>query len=386
MKRLLKSAIAFMAVLLAFCVWSSDASGAGAISSSVYTVDHAQGYLRGVPSGTSSDSIKANLSNDAASITFLDNNGALYSGTAATGVSIALTEGGTVVDSLKVVVPGDPSGDGAISISDYTLARLDILGLKVLLNEYRAAADVDSNGSVSISDYTLIRLHILGLKRITPAPSGQPLSGKVIGIDPGHQAHANYDPEPVSPESTETKAKVSSGASGRFTGVAEYVINLQVALKLKVKLEALGATVVMTRETHDVNISNAARAQMMNDANVDCWIRIHANGNNNASVHGMEMLVPTSACLNTSDSAVYDASVRLGQTLQAAAAASSGAKDLGLSPRSDQTGFNWSSRPVCNIEMGYMTNEAEDRLLITDDYQEKIAQGLAQGFVDYFLS
>ena len=386
MKRSLKSATAFMAILLAFCVCPITVSGAGAISSSVYTVDHTRGYLCGVPAGTSSDGIKADLSNESASISFLDKNGAAYSGTAVTGLSVRLTEADAVVDSLIVVIPGDPSGDGAISISDYTLARLDILGLRALSNEYRAAADVDSNGSISISDYTLMRLHILGLRRITPAPSGLPLTGKVIGIDAGHQAHANYDHEPVSPGSTATKAKVSSGTSGRFTGVAEYVVNLQVALKLKAKLEALGAAVIMTRGTHDVDISNAERAQMMNDANVDCWIRIHANGNNNASVHGMEMLVPTSGCLNTSDSAVYDASVKLGQALQSAAASSAGAKDLGLSPRSDQTGFNWSSRPVCNIEMGYMTNEAEDRLLITDDYQEQIAQGLAQGFVNYFSS
>lgn len=377
------------AALLALCLCSAAALCAGALSSSVYTVDRSQGFLRGVPAGTSSDALRSGLAGDAAAISFLDRNGAPYSGTVATGMSVTLSEGGAAVDTLKIVVPGDASGDGNITISDYTLARLDILGLKTLQGEYRAAADVDGNGSVTISDYTLMRLHILGLKRIAPAPpapSGMPLSGKKIGLDPGHQAKANSEPEPASPNSTETKAKVSSGTQGRFTGVAEYKVNLQVALKLKAKLEALGATVIMTRETNDesVNISNAERAVMMNNANVDCWLRIHANGNNNPDLYGMETLVPTSGCLNTPDASVYDASVRLGQTLQAAAVASSGARDLGLSPRSDQAGFNWSSRPVCNIEMGYMTNESEDNALVSDAYQESIAQGLANGFVSYF--
>lgn len=387
MKRTFKSSAVFITTLLAFFVFSSAALCAGAINSSVYTVDRANGLLRGVIAGTSSDNLKTNLSNDASAITVSDKSGASLSGAVATGMSVNLTEGGSIVDTLKIVVPGDANGDGAISISDYTLARLDILGLKTLAGEYRAAADVDGNGRVSISDYTLMRLHILGIKAIVPvppAPSGKPLSGKIIGLDPGHQAHANYDPEPVSPGSKETKAKVSSGTQGRFTHVPEYEVNLGVALKLKAKLEALGATVIMTRETNDVNISNAERAVMMNDANVDCWLRIHANGNDNPNVCGMETLVPTSGCLNTPDTSVYDASVRLGQALQSAAAAVSGAKDLGLSPRSDQAGFNWSSRPVCNIEMGYMTNEAEDRLLVTSDNQDKIAEGLADGFVNYF--
>ncbi len=109
------------------------------------------------------------------------------------------------------------------------------------------------------------------------------LSGRVIGIDPGHQEHPNYDKELISPTGTATKAKVSSGTYGRFTTISEYVINLQVGLKLKEQLELLGATVIMSRETNSVDISNAERAIMMNDTPVDCWIRIHANGNNDKS-------------------------------------------------------------------------------------------------------
>ncbi len=395
MRKHFRPAAAVTAALLMLFMFTAVALCAGAISSSVYTVDRAQGFLRGVPAGTSLDALKANLANDAAAISCCDSSGAPYGGAAMTGITVTLSEGGAAADTLKVVVPGDPNGDGNISIFDYTLARLDILGLKPLSNEYRAAADVDGNGSVTIYDYTLMRLHILGLKAITPAPtapSGMPLSGRKIGLDPGHQANANSGLEPASPGSGDMKKKVSSGTQGRFTGVAEYVINLQVALKLKGKLEALGATVVMTRETNDksVDISNAARAQMMNDAGVDCWLRIHANGNNNPAVYGMETLVPKEGCLNTTDKSVYDASVRLGQTLQSAAFAAAATqpgfvtKDLGLSYRDDQTGFNWSSRPVCNIEMGYMTNKDEDEHLVADDYQERIAQGLANGFVSYF--
>jgi len=70
-------------------------------------------------------------------------------------------------DRLTIIVKGDANGDGAISISDYTLARLHILGLKTLDSVYRSAADVNGDGNVTISDYTLMRLDILGLKTIS---------------------------------------------------------------------------------------------------------------------------------------------------------------------------------------------------------------------------
>ncbi len=210
--------------------------------------------------------------------------------------------------------------------------------------------------------------------------TGTPLSGLVIGIDPGHQAHANSDPEPVAPDSSETKKKVSSGTQGRDTGVAEYKVNLQVGLKLKKLLTDLGATVVMSRESHDVNISNKERAEMMNDAGADLVIRIHCNGNNDESVHGAFVLIPSNDCT----ASINDASKKAGRCIIDAFCAATGAKNLELQPRSDQTGFNWSTVPVCNIEMGHMTNKDEDNLLVSDDYQNLCAQGIANGIADYF--
>jgi len=53
--------------------------------------------------------------------------------------------------------------------------------------------------------------------------------------------------------------------------------------------------VIMTCSTHDVDISNARRARMMIAAMVDCWLRIHADGNDNPAVHGVSMLAPRGA-------------------------------------------------------------------------------------------
>lgn len=213
----------------------------------------------------------------------------------------------------------------------------------------------------------------------------QPLAGCVIGIDPGHQRVPNNEQEPISPGSTVTKDKVSKGTEGQFTGVPEYAVNLQVALKLKAALEALGAQVVMTRETHGVDIPNSQRAQMMNEANVDCWLRIHANYSPNPKDHGMFILVPSEGGLDTDDPVALARSVLLAETLLESTIAATGAdSNRYIEPRDDQTGFGWSQMPVCNIEMGYMSNEAEDKLLVTEAYQQKIVEGLEEGFIRYF--
>ena len=58
--------------------------------------------------------------------------------------------------------------------------------------------------------------------------------------------------------------------------------------------------------------------------------------------------------------------------------------DLGVTKRSDLTGFNWSEKAVCLIEMGYMTNTDEDLLLATKKYQQKIITGIVNGLMEYF--
>ncbi|MDD3242802.1 MAG: N-acetylmuramoyl-L-alanine amidase [Eubacteriales bacterium] len=208
-------------------------------------------------------------------------------------------------------------------------------------------------------------------------PCALALSGLVIGLDPGHQKKANSDKEPVSPGSSDMKKKVSSGTQGRFTKVPEYEVVLDVALLLRDKLEAQGATVVMTRETNDVDISNVERAKLFNKSKTDYALRLHCNGSENAEKHGAFVLYPAKRDFT-------DACEKAGQLLIDAFCKETKAQNLGIVPRSDQTGFNWSDRMILNIEMGHMTNEKEDHLLVDSAYQEKMAQGILDGILAYF--
>lgn len=194
------------------------------------------------------------------------------------------------------------------------------------------------------------------------------LHGMLIGLDPGHQDHANRDKEPLFPGSDELKKKVSSGTQGVKTRINEYETNLNLSFKLRKRLEAEGARVIMTRETNDIDISNVERAQMMNAAGVDIWLRVHCNGSDNHDVHGMSMYVrKTGPCAEESYAA--------GELLLEEMSAATGAEDRGVHRSDAYTGNNWSDVPCVLVEMGYMTNAAEDVLLNDPEYQQKLIEG-----------
>jgi D-alanyl-D-alanine dipeptidase len=117
---------------------------------------------------------------------------------------------------------------------------------------------------------------------------------------------------------------------------------------------------------------------MMNDAGADLVLRIHANGGGRAQ-EGAMMLVPDGHMPED----VEKESISAGEIIFDAYLEETGADNLGVIPRSDMTGFNWSTVSVCLIEMGFMTNPAEDELMSTDKYQDKIVKGLANGIENW---
>lgn len=216
--------------------------------------------------------------------------------------------------------------------------------------------------------------------RITDDRGGSRMTGTIC-IDPGHQAHADITPEPIGPRSKRTKQRVTGGVTGVTTMVPEYELTLQIATNLKARLESRGFDVVMTRTTSDVNISNAERAMIANRAKADLFVRIHCDGSPDSEAAGVSTLYPAETRWTK---AISEPSRLAALRVQERIVATTGAIDRGVVARSNLAGFNWSKVPAILVECGFLSNPVEDRLLASPHYQDKLADGIADGIVIHF--
>lgn len=207
-------------------------------------------------------------------------------------------------------------------------------------------------------------------------------SPKIIAIDAGHQARSNPGLEPIGPGAKTKKAKVAGGASGVSTHVPEYKLTLNVAKKLKTELEKRGYQVYMIRTKNNVNISNKKRAQMANNSGADICIRLHGDSINSKRVTGASGLYPSKS--NRFCGKISAKSKKLTKKLMAKYCNATKIKNRGCVVRNDLTGTNWSKIPVSLIELGFLSNPAEDRKINNAAFQKKMAKSLADGVDAYY--
>ncbi len=203
-------------------------------------------------------------------------------------------------------------------------------------------------------------------------------AGSVVVIDPGHDARANLQTEPIGPGSSTLKIKDGGGTHGVVTGIREADLVLDISLRLRALLRRAGVTVVMTRtRTTGPGMGNIARARIANRAGAALFLRVHADGHPSSAVRGTHILVPALRPGWTDD--VYRPSRRAASLLLPELVRALGFPDRGITEHSDFTGFNWADVPVILVELGFMTNPGEDRALARSSVRDRAALGLCRG-------
>ena len=202
----------------------------------------------------------------------------------------------------------------------------------------------------------------------------------LVCLDPGHGTPpaVGRQTEPIGPGSHVRKIKDGGGARG------EAAVALAIARRTRALLLRDGLRVAMTRDGPTFRYGsggNVARAQFCNERRAALMLRIHADGSASPASHGIATLYPALHRGWTND--VYAPSLHAARLVQRALVRATGARGLGLVPRSDLTGFNWADVPAILVETGFMTNPRERRLLRSPGYQQRVAHGLVAGVLAF---
>ncbi len=196
-----------------------------------------------------------------------------------------------------------------------------------------------------------------------------PVTGKVIVIDAGHG---------IPDEGAES-----------INGISEAKINLSIALKLQKLLEQSGAIVILTRSDdngiYDIDsktlkekkISDLKnRVKIGNESSADMFISIHLNKISDQKYYGWQTFYKSSD----------ENSIKLAKSIQ-------NNLNKSIQKKNDRVPMKLDSIyivknveiPITIVECGFLSNPEEEKELLNDEYQDRLAWGIYSGLMDYFM-
>jgi N-acetylmuramoyl-L-alanine amidase len=223
---------------------------------------------------------------------------------------------------------------------------------------------------------------------VAPAQAAPlPLAGRVVAIDPGHQLGNSRHPAQIGRlvyvglwKPCNTTGTATDG------GFPEATFTWRTSRALKRRLEALGATVRMTRTTNSVDDWGpcvGTRGRFGAKVGADVEISLHGDGAA-AATHGFFVIRPGLRVGWTDD--VLGPSRRFARRVRAGLAGAGFAASTayggdGLDVRRDLGTLNAADVPTVMVELGNMRNASDARCMTSATCRGRYADGLAAGIV-----
>jgi len=200
---------------------------------------------------------------------------------------------------------------------------------------------------------------------MTPRKTEGPLVGRTIVVDPGHGGGS------------------STGNRGD-DGILEKRLTLPIGLMVAEQLEAMGANVVLTRDS-DFDPGLHERAYIANRVEADLFVSVHLNdGRPNRSVRGTEVYYHNQEP-NSRDLAKF-IGAKVKSTVGEALPLRGALSDYRLYPGDGLAVLRCSQMASVLVEVGYMSNSADYAAMKKPEVQANVARGIAEGVADYLAA
>ncbi len=205
----------------------------------------------------------------------------------------------------------------------------------------------------------------------------------IVFIDPAKQIKAMSEEEGNAPGSDKKKAKMAPANIGISTGNYEYELMLDISIRLKSELERRGYVVILSRDSSTVELSNRDRAVMAAGSDAEIFIRLQAGSASSDETFGAIGFINTKA--NVESEKIYDNSNRLCNLVLDHLADGTGCGNRGIAVTDGMTVLNYcNSIPAAVINVGFLSNEKDDKRLSDSDNREEMARYIADGIDEYF--
>lgn len=171
-------------------------------------------------------------------------------------------------------------------------------------------------------------------------------------------------------------------------GTTEAETNLKIALKVQNLLEQSGATVILTRSDknaiYDLDKSTLRekkisdihnRVKIGNESSADIFVSIHLNKIPQEQYWGWQ-------CFYRQND---EQSTKLAKSLQQNLNDAIEKENKRVAMKIDNVYImKHVEIPISIVECGFLSNKEEEKMLLTDEYQDKLAWGIYNGIMDYF--
>lgn len=260
--------------------------------------------------------------------------------------TVYVASGNGFADALSGSSAAAKTNSPIVLVDNNNLSQQSIVKSNIL-----SVSSIKVIGGIGVVADTVIDSLLNGSRKPVPSKS------KTVTLDAGH---GGYD----------------SGAVGP-TGVLEKNVNLAVTLKIGKILQQNGINVVYTRTSDsvswssDINDDLQKRCDISDAAGSDYFVAIHMNSAEAEAARGTETYYYSSSTNGK----------QLASDIQASLLSAIGLTDRGIKTANYYV-IKYTAAPAVLVEVGFISNPQEEQLLNSDSFQNKAAQGIANGILE----